>query len=217
MRDDDIVLRNRYGGFCEVGRSFMRAKWTAIVEVYEKQLQAHGGCTERRFETRAGISRTTTIKAIQFYEISIIVPSVELRGHGVSGAGMLVGMKMAHHAFIYKLYLDNPSLRLIGYVDDLENKFRLQVSCSTIQRWFMTTGPFKGTISTFSNSRDSWQTYCLLEKYLDFIISIKDHRCLVFVDKKPMREIIIYGTVRRDVQKGTTPSHKLSSVNSKNR
>ena len=84
----------------------------------------------------------------------------------------------------------------------------------------MTIGPFKGIMrvtSTFPNSRDSWQTYRFLEKYLDFIISKNDYQRLVFADEKLMKEIMIYGTVIRDDQKGTTPSHKLSSVNSKNR
>ena len=44
-----------------------------------------------------------------------------------------------------------------------------------------------------------------------------NHICLVFADEKLMKEIMIYTTVRIYVKKGTTPSHKLSSVNSKNR
>ena len=52
--------------------------------------------------------------------------------------------------------------------------------------------------------------------FLNFISSISNHRRLVFADEKPMKEKMIYGKVRRDVQKGTTPAHKCKSVNSKN-
>ena len=32
-----------------------------------------------------------------------------------------------------------------------------------------------------------------------------------------MKEVMLYGKVRRDVAKGATPNHKLSSVNSNNK
>ena len=37
------------------------------------------------------------------------------------------------------------------------------------------------------------------------------------MDKNPIKEVMIYGKMRRDALKCTTPNHKLSSVNSKNR
>ena len=155
-----------------------------------------------------------------FYECGIVAPLLEKQGHGLSGIGVLSGMDMRHHSFIYERYLRNPSLPLVGYLEELERAFGLIVAKSTIQRWFMTIGPFKGTMrvtSTFPNSRDSWQTYRLLQRYLDFILSISDHTRLVFADEKPMKEKMIYGKVRRDVKRGTTPSNKCKSVNSKNR
>ena len=83
----------------------------------------------------------------------------------------------------------------------------------------MTIGLFKGTMrvtSSFPNSRDSWQTYRLLETYLDFILSINDHSsCLVFTDEKPTKVVLIYGKVRIYMNNGTTSAHKFISINSK--
>ena len=85
----------------------------------------------------------------------------------------------------------------------------------------MIIGPFKGTMrvtSTFPDSRNLWQTYCLLQNYLEFIFSIADHKRLVFADEKPMKEKDLYMKVRRDVKKGTTPKHRFENINSsKNR
>ena len=57
----------------------------------------------------------------------------------------------------------------------------------------------------------------MLEKYLDFILRIEVCSHLVFTDEKSMKDIIIYGAVQRNVKKDTNHSHKLGSVNSKNR
>ena len=211
---------NKCGGFYETGRSFTRARWISITEMYERQLQAHGSCSIRELAMIAGISRHSASKAIDFYGCGIVAPREEKQGHGLSGVGVMSGMDMRHHSFIYEQYLRNPSLPLDGYLEELERAFGLIISKNTIQRWFMTIGPFKGTMrvtSTFPNSRDSWQTYRLLQRYLAFILSISDHTRLVFADEKPMKEKMIYGKVRRDVMRGTTPSNKCKSVNSKNR
>ena len=57
-----------------------------------------------------------------------------------------------------KGYLDNDSLPLIGYVEELQRKFGLLTSVSTITRWFKTMGPFKGNLrvtGSFPPGRDS--------------------------------------------------------------
>ena len=71
--------------------------------------------------------------------------------------------------------------------------------------------------SKYPSGRDSWITYKMLENYLSFILSIDDLTKLVFADEKPMKEVDIYRSVRRDVCTGHVPKHQLESVNSKNR
>ena len=74
----------------------------------------------------------------------MIVPYDVKRGHEYTGVGILTDMKMCHHAHIFELYLHNPCLTMHGYCEELERKFRLHVSNSLIQDWFMTLRPFKG-------------------------------------------------------------------------
>ena len=47
-----------------------------------------------------------------YYEIGIIVPPTHAQYNGFKRTGMLLGMNMKHHAFIYGLHLDNPALPL---------------------------------------------------------------------------------------------------------
>ena len=127
---------------------------------------------------------------------------------------------MKHHRFIYDTYCDNPSLPVDGYVEELFVRFGLATSPTTIQRWFKTVGPFSGNMratSRYPSARDSWATYEMLRDYLNFIVSIDDHSRLVFTNKKPMKEIDIYGTVWQDILTRQIPSQLINSVNSKNR
>ena len=71
--------------------------------------------------------------------------------------------------------------------------------------------------SRYPSGRDSWSSFSLLKMFLRFILSINDHSRLVFADEKPMKEIDIYRSVRRDVLTGEVPVHELDSANSKNR
>ena len=96
----------------------------------------------------------------------------------------------------------------------------MRVSNSTIERWFMTIGPFKGVMrltSKHPSGRDSWPTYRMLKNYLAFILSVKDHSRLVFANKKPMKELNTLRRVRRDVRTGAVPRIILELMNSKNR
>ena len=165
MDIDGITLQNAYGGFYEIGKRFTCAVWTSIANDYEKELQAHGSCTVRQLAARSRVSVNSARKAMDYYEIGVIVPPCGIQGHGLSGVGSISGMRGEHHAFIYQLYSDNPSLPLEGYAEELERKFGLVVHQTTIQRWFMTIGPFKGTMrvtSVFPDGRNSWQTYRML-------------------------------------------------------
>ena len=71
--------------------------------------------------------------------------------------------------------------------------------------------------SRYPSGRDSWSTYNLLRSYLSFILKIQNNSRLVFVDEKPMKEIDIYRSVRRDIRNGDIPNHEMDSANSKNR
>ena len=121
------------------------------------------------------------------------------------------GLNMAHHSFIYQLYLFNPSFPLVGYVEEIQKTFGLEVSTSLIQQWFNTIGPFKGTMratSRYPTARNSLQTYIQVCEYLDFMSQV-DHQKLVFSDEKPMKDIMVYRTVRRNPLEGDTPAHNV--------
>ena len=47
-------------------------------------------------------------------------------------------------------------------------------------------------------------------------MEVEDHSTVVFADKKPMKEIDIYGAVQRDLFSGDVPNHEMEA-NAKNR
>ena len=214
------VYSNCYGAFYDVGKPFTEAKWMSVVDIYLDETKAHGRCTYRRLSALASISYQSARKAIDYYNGGLLLPTKLARGHGKRGVGSMLDWQMYHHLFIYELYRSNPALPVDGYVEEFFQRFGLRVSNTTIQRWFLTIGPFKGTMritSRYPSARDSWQTYNMLQQYLNFILSIEDHSRLVFADEKPMKELEIYGPVRRDVRTGDIPNHAVDSANSKNR
>ena len=128
-------------------------------------------------------------------------------------------MEMCHHAYIFELYLLNPYWPIYGYCKGLERTYGLHVSNTLIQDWFVTLGPFKGTIhitSRYPLGRNSLVTYQMLEQYINFIKTIKDHIRLIFVDEKPIKEIDVFKTVRQIIATGEIPNHSMNT-NSKNR
>ena len=96
--------------------------WMSIADNYEKELQAHGNCTVHRLAARSCISVNSACYMIEYYEIRVIVSPCGIQGHGLSGVGSISGMEGDHHAFIYQLYLDNHSLPLEGYAEELDKK-----------------------------------------------------------------------------------------------
>ena len=67
--------------------------------------------------------------------------------------------------------------------------------------WFKTIDLFKGTLQVTSRYPYGWKTYVtyiMLKHYLVFILIIHDHKRLVFTDEKVMKEIDVYGCMRRD-------------------
>ena len=214
------IKENENGGFYEQGKPFDKAKWVSIFNIYEKELEAYGKCTIRRLAERASISNNSARKMIDYYKSGIVVPYLKPRGHSLRGVGALLGWEMRHHEYLYTLYRDNPSMPVDGYVEEFYNWCGICLSKSTVERWFQTIGPFKGTMrvtSRYPSARDSWTTYHILENYLAFILSIDDHSRLVFADEKPMKEVDVYRLVRRDLVTGFTPNHSVDSANSKNR
>ena len=214
------VYQNRNGGFYEHRKPFEKAKWASILSMYEKELEAHGRCTIRRLADRASISNNSARKLIDYHDSGIVVPHMKTRGHSLRGVGALLGWEMKHHVFLYDLYRDNPSIPVDGYVEEFLHWYGICLSKSTVERWFQTIGPFKGTMrvtSRYPSGRDSWTTLQILHHYLDFILSIEDHSRLMFGDEKPMKEVDVYRLVRRDPVTGFTPNHTLDSVCSKNR
>ena len=96
--------------------------WTSIADKYEKKLQLHGSCSIYHLSTNV-VFMCSTSKTISYYNTGVIVPPRKFQGHGYSGVGVLYGMQMHHHIFIYTLYLDNPSPPVVGYVERVERHF----------------------------------------------------------------------------------------------
>ena len=176
-------------------------------------------CSVHRLAAIVCTSVNLASKAIEIYQSGAAMPHRERQGHGRRGAGSLSGWVPRHDAYMYELYLQNLSRPLTGYAQDLQDTLGFIIINKIISRWFSTIGPFKGTMcvtSSFPSGRNNWSTYWVLCQYLDFIESIEDHKRLVFADEIPMKEIMIFRSVRRDVQTGTTPKHTMDA-NSKNR
>ena len=219
MKTAPVILKNKNGGYYTPGKAFGRDKWYELADLYDKLLESYGECSAKRLAQLGNVSKNSAEKAMFYYDIGIVVPPYVRQGNGRHGVGSIAGMSMHHHQFVYQLYTENPSLPLDGYVQQLFDKFGLVVGTTTIQRWFMQIGPFKGTMrvtSRFPSGRNSWATTEMLRLYLDFIVRIHDHKKLVFADEKPMKEIDIYGCVRRDPLLGGTPYHEMEA-NVKNR
>ena len=219
MSDSYHIRVNAAGGIYETGRAFSKMKWYEIVLKYERILKKKGRCTVRMLAAGAKISLKSANKAMIYHDIGMVIPPLLQQGHCRRGVGSMCGMHMMHHMYIYKLYLDNPALPVHGYMEEMYKKFGLILREDIIHRWFMTIGPFKGTMrltSKFPSGRDSWATYKLFKQYLQFIVEVEDHRRIVFADEKPMKEIDIYGAVRRYIFKGDVPKHQMEA-NAKNR
>lgn len=219
MSDDKAVLHNGNGGLYEHGVAFSATKWYGIHQVYELELQRSGSCSVRRLASAAGISRSSAKKAIELYSDGGVNPVRSGRGHGRRGVGTMKMLSQQHFAFMYGLYLQNPSRPLDGYVDELRRRYGLIVNCELVSQWFKKAGRFEGSLretSTYYSGRNSFKTLVLLGRYLSYMMEVPDHRRIVFADEKPMKGKDIYGKIRRDILTGETPCHKMT-FSSKNR
>ena len=184
------VCRNSNGGYYECGRSYSQAKWTSALHQYEVLLKEYGQCSIRRLAKEACISVHSAHRVVKLHrEGRQEMPQCQ-RGDGRKGIGSKKSFTTEHHAFLYDLYRDNPSMPLYGYAEELYNKYKIKVSDSFIRRWFHQIGPHKGTLrvtSSHPTGRYSTQTIMRLQDYLAFISSVDDHSRLVFSDEKPMK------------------------------
>ena len=127
MPHTNIILQNEYGGMYNVDRPLGKAKQILIASIYGRELQSHGRCTVRKLAELAYVSKNTAWQAIQ-----LIIPTEQQRGHGHRYPGSILRLTTVHHSFIFALYLDNPSMPLYGYVEELEIKFSLIASIGTM-------------------------------------------------------------------------------------
>ena len=124
-------------------------------------------------------------------------------------------LNIDHHTYMYELYKNNPSMPLSGYCEEFFLRFGIQVSDVFIKRWFDTIGQFKGSLRVTSShniSRYNDANLVRLQNYLSTISNIQDHARLVFSDKKPMKEVMIFPKVRRDPFSGESPKNKSTST-----
>ena len=210
-----IVEKNTQGGYFERGKSFDETKWASIVDAYRHEMDTAGRCTIDRLIELTKIGRKSAFKAIKFHHLDSIS---FLKKNARKGVDSYKGLKMKHHAFIFSLYLSNPFLPNYWYCEEVKKKYDISIFSSFITRWFNTIGPFKGTYrktSRFPTSKYSGKNTRLLKRYLAFDNQFNPSR-FVFADEKPMKEIHIFGSVRRNIMDGTIPNHKCRA-NSKNR
>ena len=213
MSHDPTVLMSQCGGLYEVGRSYTKARWMELARRYEDEVAMNGICSVHRLAAIASTSLNSAAKAITYHQSGLIILVLK-QGHQWNGAGALCRWEAIHDIMIWGLYLENPSRPLTGYAEELERMSGLAVSTITICRWFQTIGPFRCTMremSAFPCRRDSWSTYHHLCQYLDFIRSIDNYRQLVFADKTPMKEVMIYSKVLRSYMMGQTPHHRMEA------
>ena len=116
--------------------SLSTVKWRSLAEIYEHELESHGSCSERRLASLSGVSKNTARKSITSFREGNIVHTPCSCGHGYRVLGKLSGLEACHHAYIYKLYTDNPARPLDGYAEELYIKYGLIVSVQLLSNWF---------------------------------------------------------------------------------
>ena len=64
-----IVKKNSQGGYFEKGKAFSRAKWSEVIDFYQKEVDSAGKCSPRRLSQITGIGRKSADEATYFCEI----------------------------------------------------------------------------------------------------------------------------------------------------
>ena len=97
MADTRTVLKNKQGGYYEQGRGYSKAKWVSILDLYLTEVESAGKCPIWRLMEMAQIGRKTARKAVAYYAVGKIIPSLKYNAKGI---GVLKRISMEHHAFI---------------------------------------------------------------------------------------------------------------------
>ena len=119
MLNSNNLLRNTNGGWYESGFTLSASKWATISEKYERELAENVSCSTGKLEALTDISTKSVRKLIKFFCQGNIIPLRDERVCGLMGIGTLVGLELVHHAFLYNLYVENPSRPLDRYVEEL--------------------------------------------------------------------------------------------------
>ena len=146
MLDNKIVIHNGNGGLYKPGLAFSATQWYAIREVYKRKLQRSWSCSERHLASSACISRSSAKKAMEVYSNGGVIPVRSDRGHGRRGVGTMKMLSRPQLGFLYGLYLQNPSLPLGVYVDELRWRYGLIVNCELVSQWFKKASRFAGSL-----------------------------------------------------------------------
>ena len=87
-----------------------------------------------------------------------------------------------------------------------------------MSKWFLGIGPFRGcfrTTSKFPLAKNTPRVLNLVKEYVHIIVALKDHRVLVFADKKPMKQKDLFTLVHRKPFTGRIPHHATDSSTNK--
>ena len=128
------MYQNSNGRYYEHGKPFSDSKWASILSIYEKEIEDDGKYTIRRLAERACISNNSARKMIDLFDLGIATSLKNPRGYSLRGVGSMLGWEMMHHAFLYDLYRDNPSMPVDGYVEEFLRRFGMCISKSTVER-----------------------------------------------------------------------------------
>ena len=63
------VAKNKNGGYFEQGKSFTRAKWAEIIEIYNNNVSLSGKCSTNRLAKLSRIGWSTAAKAVHYSEL----------------------------------------------------------------------------------------------------------------------------------------------------
>ena len=114
MPNTHITLLNHRGGLYDSGVPFTRARWLNIAGKYEDKMYSYGRCSVRRLTEIACTLVYLASKVIKIYQSSGSMPRRERQGHVRRGVGLLSGWEPRRDAFMYEIYLQNPSQPLYG-------------------------------------------------------------------------------------------------------
>ena len=208
---------NKNGGVYANGSSKDEKEYINICLEYGRILSKEGSCSIRQLAKHAKVSRGTAKRAVSFYKTGNVF--LKKQGRPKCAVGASKGLTEEHDRFIFSCYLKNPCMTGSGYICELKKEFDIDVSESTISRWFHTTGNYKGTLrkaSVFPNRKDHPDVVLQVQQFIELIRSVEDHVRIVFSDEKPLKEMEICPDPRRKRENSEVGSWKLRREREKN-